>query len=114
MWMDPVNPQRPATIPFPEPLINTAEVKWETTEETAPGALVQQGRIAVMVESGIYSAVSASLSTYTNDLAAMGFSNTVIQISGNAEYLRNTLIALYNEPESLVGAVLIGELPYVI
>lgn len=44
----------------------------------------------------------------------MGFSNTVITISGNAEYLRNTLIALYNEPESLVGAVLIGELPYVI
>ncbi|MGB2984261.1 MAG: hypothetical protein WBE26_00115 [Phycisphaerae bacterium] len=48
------------------------------------------------------------------DLAEIGFSSVTITISGNAEYLRNSLITLYNEPESLAGAVLIGELPYII
>lgn len=116
LWMDPVNAQRPRTIPFSEPLINSAKLKRKTTEKVVEGSpLVQQeGRVAIIVESSIYDAISASLSTYTDDLAEMGFSNIVITISGNAECLRNTLIALYNEPESLVGAVLIGELPYVI
>jgi len=115
LWMDQVNAQRPCTIPFSEPLINRAEIERETTEKIERGPLAQQeGRIAIIVESSIYDAISVSLSTYIDDLAEMGFSSTVITISGDAEYLRNTLIALYNEPESLVGAVLIGELPYVI
>ncbi len=115
LWMDPVSAHRPRTIPFLEPLINRTEVKWETTEKVERSLLAQQeGRIAVIVESSIYNAISASLSTYIDDLAEMGFSNTVITFSGNAEDLRNTLVTLYNEPESLIGAVLIGDLPYVI
>jgi hypothetical protein len=122
MWMDPNNLERPHTKPFQAPLtlINTAEVKRERTLEQldvitplAPFAQ-QQGRITVMVETGIYSAISSSLATYTDDLANMGFSSIVVQFSGDAEYLRDTLITLYNEAESLVGAVLIGDLPYVI
>jgi hypothetical protein len=115
LWMDPVNAHRPRTISFSGSLINKAEVKRETMEKIEQGLLTQQaGRIAVIVESSIYSAISASLSTYIDDLAEMGFSNTVITFSGDAEYLRSTLMALYNEPASLVGAVLIGNLPYII
>jgi len=115
LWMDPVNAHRPNTTLPTEPSVNSSEVKLATTEKIEPAPLAQQeGRIAIIVESGIYDAISATLATYADDLAGMGFSTIVTAISGNAEYVRNGLKALYNEAGSLVGAVLIGEIPYVI
>ncbi|NLX23215.1 MAG: hypothetical protein GXY55_16310 [Phycisphaerae bacterium] len=114
-WMDPVNVWQPHTAVPPGPAVGAAEVKRIRTPAGGGPALgQQQGRVAVIIESSIYDSISASVTTYLGDLANVGFSTTAIALSGNAEYLRNTLIALYGEPESLVGAVLIGELPYVI
>ncbi|UCG32342.1 MAG: hypothetical protein JSU68_11815 [Phycisphaerales bacterium] len=70
--------------------------------------------MAVVVATDLYAAIATSLATYADDLASVGFSSTTITFSGNAEFLRNTLISLYNEPESLVGVVLAGPLPHVI
>lgn len=114
-WMDPVNPWRPHAPQPPGPAVGSVQIKGRVMMSPPAGPAMQnQGRVAIVVESGIYSAVSASVTTYANDLAAAGFSSIIVTFSGTAEYLRNELIALYNEPASLVGAILIGNLPYVI
>lgn len=114
-WMDPVNVWRPHAAVPPGPAVGIAEVKFEVPDIGVRGrAAWQRGRVAVMVETDLYDAISASVSIYADDLADIGFTSTVMTVSGTAEYLRNTLHTLYQEPESLVGAVLIGELPYVI
>jgi hypothetical protein len=114
-WMDPVNVWQPHAAIRPGPPVGSAAVmqKAPAGDARVPAAW-ERGRVAIMVETGVYGDISASVSTYANDLADVGFSSVVVTISGNAEYLRDTLITLYNEPDSLVGTVLIGELPYVI
>jgi len=113
--MDPVNAWRPHAAESPGPARGSAEIRRKTSARTIRHvAAKDRGRIALIVETGIYDAISVSVSTYSTDLSEMGFSSILITVSGSAEYLRNTLVTLYNEPESLAGAVLIGELPYII
>ena len=114
-WMDPENVWQPhAAVPL-GPAAGVAEVKLEGPAGGPRGrAAWHRGRVAVMVETDLYDSISASVSVYVDDLADIGFTSAVMTISGTAGYLRNTLHTLYQEPESLVGAVLIGELPYVI
>jgi len=74
-----------------------------------------EGRICLIVHSSVYSPISTSLTQYQHDLAVMGFSTIVYEYSsGTPEDLRAFLYTLYNEQESLVGAVLIGNIPHII
>lgn len=114
-WMHPTHFRKPHAAVPPGPPVGSAEVRQVmSATEARSRAARDRGRVAVLVESGIYDPISTSVSTYVDDLAAVGFSSTVLTVSGSAAYLRNTLITMYAEPESLVGAVLIGELPFVV
>ncbi len=115
MWMDPVNEWRPHAAVAPGPSSGTAAVRQTIGgRDAGTRSAWQRGRVAIMVEAGVYPDISASLSTYATDLAQIGFSSVTVTVSGTAEFLRNELITLYSQPESLVGAVLVGDLPYVI
>jgi len=76
---------------------------------------VEQGRVAVIVEDSLYSLVSASLLQYQDDLAAKGYTSVLSLVGGGtAEDLRAYLIGLYGEAEGLVGALFVGDVPYII
>ena len=94
-WMGPVEWQPHIAMPLDPPRgdYNVMSVNYLTSME--------RRRVAIVVESGIYDEISDSLLTYTNDLTTEGFSSIIISMSGNAQYLRNMLINLYEEPESL-------------
>lgn len=72
------------------------------------------GRIAVLVATNIYTAVSNAVRTYTRDLASNGFSTITLTFSGSAEELRAVLSNYYYSAESLKGAMLVGEMPYAV
>ncbi len=73
------------------------------------------GRVAVVVHSAIYNDISESLHDYQRDLLGAGFMPVVYQFTnGTPEELRAYLAQLYNSPEGLVGAILIGNIPYII
>lgn len=76
-----------------------------------PG-LPSTGRIAVVVATNIYTAVSNAVRVYTADLKSNGFATVTATFSGSAEELRAALSNWYGEAQSLKGAVLVGELPY--
>ena len=72
-------------------------------------------RIAIVVDDSVYTEIAASLATYQADLARRGYSSVVSLVSGGTpEDVRNYLIGLYNEPDGLVGALLVGNVPYLI
>ncbi|MBI9015861.1 MAG: carbohydrate binding domain-containing protein [Phycisphaerae bacterium] len=75
---------------------------------------VRKGRVAVVVDSDIFNSLSSEISIYANDLAASGYTVSIINFSGDAIYLKNQLVNLYNQTESLVGAVFVGQIPHVI
>ncbi len=73
------------------------------------------GRICIVVNQNIYANITAALSQYEADLNAMGFDTvTYVYVSGTPEDLRAHLTTLYLQTESLAGAVLIGNIPYII
>ena len=72
------------------------------------------GRVAVVVEAGLFASVSNSLVTYAADLTAHGFAPFVVTFSGSAEQLRELLAGYYADEASLAGAVLVGDLPYAV
>jgi hypothetical protein len=73
------------------------------------------GRICLIINSNIYSDVSAEINQYSTDLNTDGYSTiTYLYESGGAEGLRSELSNLYFSAESLVGAVLIGDIPHII
>ncbi len=72
------------------------------------------GRVAVVVATNIYAAVSNAVRVYTGDLSSNGFSTITFTFSGTAEQLRLALSNYYYGAESLRGAVLVGELPYAV
>ena len=73
-------------------------------------------RVCVLVNTSIRSAIDAALTQYVIDLTYSGFTPFIVESSGGtAEDLRALLIGYYEEePESLAGAVLIGDFPYII
>lgn len=81
-------------------------------EEAVPPVL---GRVCIVVHNSIYGSISAGLAQYQADLALEGYDTTVyIYSSGDATAVKTVLAGLYAEPASLVGAVLIGNIPYII
>ena len=72
-------------------------------------------RICVVVHSNLLADIGASITRYELDLQSMGYSTyRLVYSEGSADDLRAYLSNLYQEPESLAGAVLIGNIPYII
>ena len=114
-WMDPLGRPRPRHEPlfFQEPL-QLEQVKLKHPEGFTAQASTT-GRICIVVHQDIYSSIASNLSQYQTDLISAGFSVLVYQYSaGSAESLRSYLAGLYNQSQSLVGVVLIGDIPYII
>lgn len=95
--------------PFISQKVNSTEIR----SPTPPG--FQSDRICIVIHNDVYASITTAISQYIEDLESEGF-NTVTYIftSGSPEALRAQLISLYQENESLVGAVLIGNIPYII
>ena len=75
----------------------------------------QQGRIDIAVEYALYTSIQSSILQYQTDLAERGYTSLVSLITGGTpENLRTYLTGLYNEPAGLIGAVLVGDLPYIV
>lgn len=73
------------------------------------------GRVCIVVHKDVYAATESLLLQYEADISDMGFNTLVLQYnSGGAEDVRATLAGLYSENESLSGAVLVGNIPYII
>ena len=114
-WMDPSGRPEPQHVP----LQPAGPLHLEKVALLEEGATVfsgtTSGRICLVVHESVFSAIDSKLVRYESDLVAMGYSvETNVYSSGPAEELRSYLLELYEEPESLVGAVLIGDIPYVI
>lgn len=79
------------------------------------GTKADEPRIAIIVEDTIYVDIATSLGVYQADLLTKGYASVVSLVSGGTpEDLRDYLIGLYNEPESLIGTLLVGSVPYII
>ena len=114
-WMDPLGRPRPRH----EPLLIQEPLKLEQMKlKHAAGVTADAsttGRICIVVHKDIYSSIASNLNQYQTDLISAGFSVLVYQYSaGSAESLRAYLAGLYNQSQSLVGVVLIGDIPYII
>ena len=114
-WMSPDN--------IPKPLHRTFETvlppRWQKVAKRSLSdpipPEVHAGRICIVVHQDIYNDISAALSQYEANLQYTGFDTvTYTYVPGTPEDLRAHLIALYQEAESLVGAVLVGNIPYII
>ncbi len=72
-------------------------------------------RICLVVEAEIYDSIKNALNIFAQSLSEDGYTVLVSTFgSGTAENLRLYLQTLYQSRESLSGAFLIGDLPYVI
>lgn len=114
-WMDPSGAPRPSHAPAPGkgPLRQAADAAALRFDLTPPG--IETNRVCVVVHSNVYASISNQLAQYQADLQADGFTPVVYRYdSGTAEDLRAYLAGLYGEPNSLKGAVLVGEIPYII
>ncbi len=107
--------EQPQPPPFPKQPYSFREIAREEgsgRRAYEPGQPAT-GRIAVVVATNIYGAVSNAVRVYTSDLKSNGFATVTATFSGSAEELRATLTNWYGEAQSLKGAVLVGEMPYV-
>lgn len=115
-WMDPQGRAKPPHAPVAA--AETLKVTLARTPATRaapvpPGA--ETNRLCLVVHTNVVGALDAALSRYQADLEAAGY--TVLRCtyeSGGAEGLRTYLAGLYNQPNSLAGAVLVGEIPYIV
>ncbi len=77
--------------------------------------LASKGRVCLVVADAAYGEIASAVDVYRQDLEAEGYGVVAYElVSGTAESLRGLLKDLYDEPASLVGAVFIGDVPYVI
>ncbi|HOW97118.1 MAG TPA: hypothetical protein P5567_13655 [Kiritimatiellia bacterium] len=115
-WMDPQGRLRPAHAPEAAggPLKMTlARVPSARGAPIPPGA--ETNRVCLVVHTNVVGALGAALSRYQADLGAAGYSVLLYTYeSGSAENLRAYLAGLYAQPNSLAGAVLVGEIPYIV
>lgn len=114
MWYSPTTPQRPST-----PLPDKPGPEFRTHRTVPPGAIppaeATRGRVALVVEQSLSAPLDAALGVFASDLAADGFSVVRLTVTGGtAADLRGQLQQLYHEADSLVGAVFVGNLPYVV
>ncbi len=73
-----------------------------------------RGRVALIVEENLYDNIESELNRHIDNLLLDGLDVVLITFSGTAEDFRDLLIDMYSEPESLLGAKLIGDVPYII
>ena len=111
-WWSPDQPDRPSVaVPtFEGPLLMDPVLP-----DTTPPAATSSNRICLVIENAIYDAAASSLSQFSADLQSAGYSVLTYRFSsGSAPNLRSYLISRYNESASLQGAILIGNLPYIV
>jgi len=111
-WWSPSQPERPhLELPSYEGPFVMDEVPADPVVVPAAAS----NRICVVVEDALYASISSGISQLSEDLKAAGHSTAIYRFtSGNAQNLRSYLAARYNEAASLDGAILIGNLPYVV
>jgi len=114
-WMSPKNIFKT----LHEPLLDFQSLKLEVLpSDILPVPVppdINLGRICIVVNQNVYANIATALSLYETDLNAMGFDTiTYLYVSGTPEDLRTYLTTLYEQAESLVGAVLIGNIPHII
>ncbi len=114
-WKDPLGRPRPRHEPlYIEESLLLNLIEWKPAEGIKPSDLTE-GRICIVVHEDVYGPISSNLTQYKVDLVSVGFSVLVYEYSsGSAEDLRSYLAGLYDQAESLVGVVLIGDIPYII
>lgn len=114
-WMDPQG--------RPKPLHSVARARGPlvlSKDLAAPGARGRPradptNRICLIVHSNALAGAGAAVTNFLADLEAEGYLPLLYAYSGgSAEDLRAYLAALYAEPGSLEGAILIGDLPHVV
>jgi hypothetical protein len=73
----------------------------------------ETGRVLIVVNSTLRSDITSSIDQYVADLEFEGYSTAVDEIAGTAtsQDLRALIQSYYNEPESLVGCIMIGQVP---
>ncbi|MGQ4911288.1 MAG: hypothetical protein ACP6KW_03885 [Candidatus Thorarchaeota archaeon] len=98
------------TLPLREGQRYPADVRGEGSMVPYPS--VTPSAVAVVVESSIYANVSSAVAQYMLDLNNTGY-HTLLYTApiSSAEELKGNLSVWYTE-DSLIGAVLIGRLPY--
>jgi MYXO-CTERM domain-containing protein len=99
-------------VPMPEdPLeLRTIEAR-EPPVGTPPAGL--QGRVVVLVESGLAAPLEDALDAFIQDLTLEGHPVLLESaLAGSGAELKDHLRDLYAEEDGLEGAVLIGELPF--
>jgi hypothetical protein len=114
-WVSPIEISKPLHEPLRE--IQPLELHLLNQDRLRPPAVADAnlGRICFVVNQDVLTDIDQSLEQYEGDLIRMGFDTIIYEYaSGTAEALRTHLTALYQQPESLVGAVLIGNIPYVV
>ena len=104
------------TKPLHQPIHPNEKIQLKLlTPQLKTSSRVFSGRICVVVNSNIYNSIQTEVNQYVADLATDGYSTvTYLYESGGAEGLRLELSNLYFSAESLVGAVLIGDIPHII
>lgn len=114
-WPEPFRPAPldPAAVPVPMPeeplLVRTIEAR-EPPVGT-PGAGLQ-GRVLVLVESGLLGPLDSALDTFLDDLTLEGHPVLLESAEdGSGDDLKAHLQELYAEDAGLEGAILVGELP---
>ncbi len=103
-----------ARIGLPVPVIPPSAVRADIApSELEPLAVPDPGQAVVLiVESSIYSSVSGAVMQYRQDLNNTGYRTLLYtEPIATAEELKSNLTSWYNT-EEIVGAVLIGRLPY--
>ncbi|HPO13590.1 MAG TPA: proprotein convertase P-domain-containing protein, partial [Candidatus Hydrogenedentes bacterium] len=96
--------------------------KGENRIERVPGSEVKAKaptgkyvpRIALLVEHNLRLEIGDALAQYQADLADTGYSTFVVDVwGGTPGFVRETLQDAYAEPESIEGAVLMGDISYI-
>ena len=83
--------------------------------EVRPVAGRVSTQLALVVENSLYPSVSAKLQRFARDLGAAGWTVLISRfLSGTPRGLRSYLRARYKEKGGLAGALLIGDLPYIV
>jgi hypothetical protein len=117
-WRSPDGWPRPrhAAPPVGRPLVGqTIPSPAATKVRPAPGDAGWRGRLCLVVADGLYTGLESDLNTFRQDLEAYGYATVTYRfVSGDAPSLRSYLQTLWKEPQSLVGAEFIGDLPYVV
>ncbi len=73
-----------------------------------------RGRVALIVDDDLYREIEDEMDRHIDYLTADDLDVILITFSGTAEDLRSLLSDLHDEKDSLFGAKLIGDLPYII